>query len=364
VSQQLGDSLDLATLARRDPGGMLGLIARTPAMMRAAWQLSRGLQLPERHRTVKAVAVIGMGGSAVAGDLVRGIFSDRLRVPLVSVRDYELPAWVGPETLVVAASHSGATEETISAFSAALSLRCPSAVITAGGPLGDVARRVQLPSLFYPDESPPRAALGYGLLLLAGLLERAGLLDLTDAEVEAAAHAVEQVVAANGPEVPTEQNVAKQLGWALVGRLPIVEAAGFLAPVARRWKAQINENSKSSALAEELPEATHNAVVGYEQPEPIRENLYVVFLASPLDHPRNARRASVSTQLLAASGIDYQVVPVAGEGRLGQAWSAIALGDYVSAYLALLYGIDPTPVEAIGIVKGSLADNPDDSEDD
>ena len=189
-------------------------------------------------------------------------------MPLVSVRDYELPAWVGPETLVVAASHSGATEETISAFSAALSLRCPSAVITAGGPLGDVARRVQLPSLFYPDESPPRAALGYGLLLLAGLLERAGLLDLTDAEVEAAAHAVEQVVAANGPEVPTEQNVAKQLGWALVGRLPIVEAAGFLAPVARRWKAQINENSKSSALAEELPEATHNAVVGYEQPEP------------------------------------------------------------------------------------------------
>ena len=90
----------------------------------------------------------------------------------------------------------------------------------------------------------------------------------------------------------------------------------------------------------------------------------MVFLASPLDHPRNARRASVSTQLLAASGIDYQVVPVAGEGRLGQAWSAIALGDYVSAYLALLYGIDPTPVEAIGIVKGSLADNPDDSEDD
>jgi glucose/mannose-6-phosphate isomerase len=364
VSTGAGDSLDHQALVRRDPGGMLRLVGETPRMMRAAWQLTRSLELPASYRSVRSVAVVGMGGSAAAGDLVRGIFSDRLKVPLVSVRDYDLPAWVDTDTLVVAASHSGATEETISAFSAALSRRTPAAVISAGGPLTDVARRVGLPALVYPDESLPRAAIGYGLVLLGGLLERAGLLDLDSAEVEAGARASQAVIAANSPGVATDDNLAKQLAWALVGRLPVVEAAGFLAPVARRWRTQFNENSKSFALAEELPDATHNAVVGYEQPETVREDVYAVLLASPLDHPRNSRRATATTQLLAAAGISYQVVPVAGEGRLGQACAAITLGDYASTYLALLYGIDPTPIDAITVVKRSLSEHDEAGEED
>jgi glucose/mannose-6-phosphate isomerase len=360
VTSAQGASLDEPSLARRDPGGMLRLVAETPRMMRAAWQLSRGLELPAGHRKVRSVAVVGMGGSAAAGDLVRGIFSDRLSVPLVSVRDYDLPAWVGPETLVVAASHSGATEETISAFSTALSRRCPAVVISSGGPLAQVAKQVGLPSLIYPDESQPRAALGYGLVLLGGLLERAGLLELGESELEAAARAAEAIVEANQPDVPTDANTAKQLAWSLVGRLPVVEASGFLAPVARRWKTQLNENAKSGAIAEELPEATHNTVVGYEQPDTVRDHLYVVMLSSELDHPRNARRATISAQLLAGAGLTYQLIPLAGDGRLAQAVSAIVLGDYASVYLGLLYGVDPTPVEAINVVKVGMSDEPDD----
>jgi glucose/mannose-6-phosphate isomerase len=363
LSFETGASLDQPTLARRDPGGMLRLVGETPRMMRAAWQLSRSLEVPDRFREVRSVAVIGMGGSAAAGDLVRGIFSDRLKVPLVSIRDYDLPAWVGTETLVIAASHSGATEETISAFSAALSRRCPAAVISSGGPLGQVAEQVGLPRLIYPNESQPRAALGYGLVLLTGLLERTGLLEVAESEVEAAARAAEAAIEANRPEIPTDDNPAKQLAWSLVGRLPVIEASGFLAPVARRWKTQLNENSKSGALAEELPEATHNAVVGYEQPDSIRDHLYVVLLTSALDHPRNTRRANVTTQLLATNGIGYQLMPLAGEGRLAQATAAIVLGDYASVYLGLLYGVDPTPVEAIDIVKASMSDQPEGGED-
>jgi glucose/mannose-6-phosphate isomerase len=303
-----------------------------------------------------------MGGSAAAGDVVRGVFSDRLRVPLVSVRDYELPAWVGRETLVVAVSHSGATEETISALTTALERRCPVAVITTGGPIGEVAARASLPRLVYPNESEPRAALGYSLALLVGLLERAGLLEIDEAELDAAARAIETVVATDGPAAPTERSTAKQLAWTLVGRLPVIEASGFLAPVARRWRTQLNENAKSSALAEELPEATHNSVVGYEQPELLRDSVYYVFLASPLEHPRSARRAQLSAELLDALHIGHQSVTVAGEGRLAQACAAVALGDYVSAYLALLYGIDPTPVDAIAHVKARLADADDDDE--
>jgi glucose/mannose-6-phosphate isomerase len=357
VSDTGGESLDLPTLGRRDPGGMLRLIGETPRMMRAGWKLTREMEMPEAHQRARSVAVVAMGGSAAAGDLIRGIFSDRLRAPIFSVRDYELPAWVGDDTLVVAVSHSGSTEETISAFSTALSRRCPAAVIASGGPLAEVAGTVGLPRLVYPNESAPRAALGYGLVLLAGLLERAGLLELGEGEIEAAASAVEGVVATNGPSIATDDNSAKQLAWSLVGRLPIVEAGGFLAPVARRWKTQLNENSNSAALVEELPEATHNAVVGYEQPDTVRDDLFVVLLSSALDHPRTLRRLTISTQLLSNAGIAYQMVPVTGATRLDQACAAVAMGDFVSAYLALLYGVDPTPVQAIEYVKESMRDD-------
>jgi glucose/mannose-6-phosphate isomerase len=162
-------------------------------------------------------------------------------------------------------------------------------------------------------------------------------------------------VAANAPAVPTEANGAKQLAWSLVDRLPVIEAAGFLAPVARRWKTQLNENGKTTAAWEELPEATHNAVVGYREPESVRQHIFVVFLASPDDHPRNALRAAASVELLASVQIGHQVVPVAGRGRLAQACHAIVIGDLVSAYLGVLYGLDPTPVEAIGTVKARLS---------
>jgi len=356
VTSGVDSILDAATaLGRRDPGGMFGRIAEFPRQIRSAWAISRELTLPEGHRSARAVAVLGMGGSAIAGDLVRSIYADRLRVPLVSVRDYALPAWVSSDTLVVAVSHSGGTEETISALSAALERRCPVAVITTGGPLGDVAARVDLPRLLYPDESMPRAALGYTLMLICGLLERAGMLDIDEREIDEAIAATSAVVAACAPDAPTGGNTAKQLAWTLVDRLPIIEASGFLAAVARRWKTQINENAKSIAAAEELPEATHNTVVGYEQPETLRDHLYVVFLASSSDHPRNSLRASLSTELLAAAGISYQVAPLGGDGRLGQACAGICLGDYVSAYLALLYGVDPTPVEAIAHVKSGMS---------
>jgi glucose/mannose-6-phosphate isomerase len=124
--------------------------------------------------------------------------------------------------------------------------------------------------------------------------------------------------------------------------------------VAYRWKTQLNENGKSFAAVETLPEATHNAVVGYEHPDVLHDHLYMVFLASSSDHPRNSLRATLSSELLTAVGVSYQVVPVGGEGHLAQACAAILLGDYVSTYVALLYGVDPMPVEAIAHVKHRL----------
>jgi len=346
---------DPAVLARFDVSGMAGRVGRLGPQLRDGWAQTRRLTLPPAYREATAVAVLGMGGSAIGADLVRAVFAERLKVPLVAVRDYPLPAFAGPTTLVVASSHSGATEETVAAATEALARRCPIAVIATGGPLVDMAAQDALPLLRFEPEAQPRAAAGWGVILLSGLLERAGLLDVEDDEVEAAAARAEERFAACASDVPTEDNAAKQLAWTLLDRLPVVIGAGHLAAVARRWKTQVNENAKSWAAWDELPEATHNTVAGLLQPENVREHLFAVFLASPADHPRNALRREALAAILEAVGTSHVRIDVEGAGRLAQAFDAIVLGDLVSVYLAVLYGIDPTPVVAIQALKERMA---------
>jgi glucose/mannose-6-phosphate isomerase len=346
---------NLAVLEGADRSGMLGLISTIPDQIADAWTRTRGLELPSAYRELRAVAVLGMGGSAIGGDLVAGIWSDRLRVPLIVLRGYELPAWVDASTLVVASSNSGNTEETLTALGVALARKAPIAAITSGGALATAARRASMPLLTQPASGMPRAAVGYAVTLLAGLLERAGMLEVEEREIEAAIAHARSSSALWGPAVPTSDNPAKQLAWTLVDRWPVIEASGFLVPVARRWKTQLNENAKSSAACEEIPEATHNTVVGYPNPEPVKDHLFVVFLASALDHARNRLRAALSAAALDDAQIAHQQIAIEGENRFNQALSAIVLGDFVSAYLAVLYGTDPTPIEVLTGIKEALA---------
>lgn len=344
---------DAAAMARSDPGGMLDLVAGFPEQVAEAWRISRELELP--WDPPASVAVLGMGGSAIGADLVRGIWSDRIRVPLEVVRGYDLPAWVGPDTLVIASSKSGGTEETVSALAAALERRCPVVVLTTGGALAEVARQAGLPMASFPPEGTPRSSVGYSMGLVAGILERAGVLDLDEPEISAAVASGREMASRCEPSVPSTSNPAKQLAWSLVDRFAIIEASDALAAVARRWKAQLNENGKATAAFEELPEATHNAVVGYEQPESLRDHLFVVLLSAPSDHPRNRLRAQLSGDLLDAAGISHQVVEAIGDSRLAQALSTIVMGDYVSVYVAFTYAVDPSPVTVIDHIKQELA---------
>jgi glucose/mannose-6-phosphate isomerase len=346
---------DAATRARLDRENMLGAVARTPELLRDAWARSRELTLGSAYRDATSVAVVGMGGSAIGGDLVSATFAERLRTPLAVVRDYELPAWVGPETLVVASSFSGATEETIAALQSALERRCPVVILATGGPLLEVARRAELPHVAFPGSGQPRAAIGYSLGLLCGVLERAGVLGLEDEEVDGAAEVGAWVTGACGPDRRAEDNVAKRVAWSLVDRLPIVVGSGHLAAVARRWKTQFNENGKSAAMAEALPEAAHNTVVGFGHPEWQREQAYVVFLRGSAEHARNRLRADLLGVLLDDEHVSHETVELAGADRLGQAVAGIVTGDYVSVYLGLLYGVDPTPVGPIARLKAALA---------
>ena len=173
---------DAAAMARADSAGMLRFVAEFADQIDEGWRISRGLELP-RGRPA-SVAILGMGGSAIGADLVKGIWADRISVPVEIVRGYDLPAWVGTDSLVIASSRSGDTEETLSALRTALERRCPVVAVTAGGALRNVARAARLPLAAFPDRGSPRSSLGWSMAIVAGILQQAGVLDIGEAEIE------------------------------------------------------------------------------------------------------------------------------------------------------------------------------------
>ncbi len=345
-----------ATYEELDPAGMRERIAELPQQCRDAWELSRRLDLPPAFRKVQAVAVLGMGGSAIGGALLAGLVADECPVPILSVGGYDLPACVGPDSLVVASSYSGNTEETLSALDQALARGCPVVAVATGGKLAAIAEERGFPLLRFDYRSTPRAALGYSFTLLLGLLCRLGFLRDYGPDLEEAVEVMEAWQKEILPQVPTPRNPAKRLAGQLVDRLPVVYGAGFLAPVARRWKGQFNENGKNWAFWEELPELNHNAVVGYGLPEGVRERVAVLMLRSSFDHPRIQARWEATQELLLQEGVMMDVVWGRGESRLAQMLSLIHFGDHVSLYLAMLNGADPTPVPPIDRLKQRLAE--------
>ncbi|MBC7228358.1 MAG: bifunctional phosphoglucose/phosphomannose isomerase [Thermoflexales bacterium] len=338
----------------RDPQRMRDRIAELPVHCADAWHLVQDFSLPEEYRRVRQVVVLGMGGSAIGGALAAALVADECPVPVLCVGGYDLPAYAGPETLVVGSSYSGKTEETLSAFAQAMERGCRLAVIATGGDLAAIAEEKGIPLLRFSPCLAPRAAIGYSLMLLLGILWRAGLVQDPGDDLDEAIAVLENWQRELRPETPTVRNPAKRLAGQLIGRLPVIYGAGFLAPVARRWKGQFNENAKQWAVWEEMPELNHNAVVGFGLPDPIRERVSVLMLRSALDHPRIQARWEVTKELLLQEGIAPDEIWGRGKSRLAQMLSLVHFGDYVSLYLALLNGADPTPVVTIDYLKRRL----------
>jgi len=298
-----------------------------------------------------------MGGSAIGGALLQGLVAGECPVPITVVRGYTLPAFArGPGTLVIGCSYSGNTEETLSAFEEALERRALPVAVTTGGKLAALAQEEGIPLVRFDYRSQPRAALGYSFTLLLGLLCRLGLLRDYSADLEEAARVMEEWQAEIRPQVPTARNAAKRLASQIAGRLPVVYGAGVLAAVANRWKTQFNENGKHWTFFEVLPELNHNAVVGFGNPQSVRERTIVLMLRSSLDHPRVQVRWEVTRELLLREGVVAEEVQGRGESHLAHMLSLIHFGDYVSFYLAMLNEVDPTPVETIAFLKQRLAE--------
>ncbi len=345
---------DPAAIASGDPGGMLGSVAALPEQCRDGYRIGRSLSLASAA-DVRAVAVCGMGGSGVAGDVLRALAAERLGAPVEVVRAPTLPAWCGPDSLVVASSYSGDTAETLACFDEALRRGCRSLVVTAGGALGARAEAAGAATVIVPAGLMPRAAFGYLCLGLLGALEAAELFPPLEEELAEALETLEALVPTLVPTVPTSVNPAKRLASAMGRRTPVVWGAeGVGAVAASRWKTQFNENAKTPAFAAALPELDHNEVVGWSKGSGSR--FFVVALRHDEEHPDVAVRFAPSIEIARESGALVEEVWASGRSRLGKLLSLVAVGDFTSTYLGIARGEDPTPIEAIVRLKAALAE--------
>jgi glucose/mannose-6-phosphate isomerase len=338
-----------------DPQGMLKCLHEMPELCQRAWQMAMDFELPRDYADVCKVVVLGMGGSAIGGDLVRTLVDTEAKLPILVHRDYSLPALVDAQTLVIASSYSGMTEETLAASEQALATEAKKLVITTGGKLRSLAESRGIPVFTFSYKAQPRAALPFSFLPILGVLQRLGIIRDKSADVAEAVRVLEGLSTRINEMVPLSANPAKQLAQKLYGHLPVIYGGGILAEVARRWKTQINENSKTWAFHEVFPELNHNAVVGYQFPAELASKILVVLLRSASLPQRISLRYKVTGQLLEQAGVPYHYVDGEGKSYLSQMTSLIFFGDYVSYYLAMLYEIDPSPVETIAYLKEQLA---------
>ena len=334
-----------------DPGNMLGHIQSLWPQVRTAYQTSRAVALPDDYRQVRQVVLTGMGGSGIGGALLAGLAEPLSRVPLLVWRGYSLPHFVDEETLVVASSYSGETEQTLSALADAHERGAKLLAVTTGGELASRAEALGIPLYQFTYTSQPRAAVGYSFGALLGLAVSLDLLPDQAADLKEAEAVMAEWAAEIGPTVPTVRNPAKKLASELKGDFPFVFAAEHLTAVAQRWKGQFNENSKSWAAYDTLPEAGHNTVAGFAHPYIAPEDVFVVVLDSERYHPRVRAQIQPMLDLLAQANIAELTITARGESALAQTLGLVLLGDYVSYYLALLNDEDPTPVRAIETLK-------------
>jgi glucose/mannose-6-phosphate isomerase len=343
---------DLNVIKQRDPEGALQVAAQQ--FDQASFPVDVGS--PDHdHREITHVVVAGMGGSALAALLVKSWLKNRLTIPFEIVRTYSLPHYVGPNTLVIASSYSGNTEETISGLDEAMERGAQVAIISAGGKLIEYAGMHDTAHVQLPADLQPRMAVIYNLRALVALLAHFEVVDFdVFDEIQSTTDWLKSESAQWTSNITTDKNYAKQLALLAVGKTPVFYAGSLMAPVAYKWKISWNENAKNVAFWNELPEFNHNEFMGFTY-HPVEKPFAVFDLVSDLEHPQILKRFEVSDRLLSGVRPKSTVVHLTGDTVIAQMlWGSI-LADFVSIYVAILNGVDPTPVPLIEKLKKELA---------
>ncbi len=349
---------DMAIYKTTDPGGMLELLRAFPKQIEDGRRLAQEADLkPLAGRKFDNIVLCGMGGSAIGGDLVKSYTIDSLRLPFVICRDYDLPGFVNDGSLVIGASYSGNTEETLSAFAQALERGASAAVLSTGGKIIEIAREKGLVHIVLPSGLPPRAALGYSFSPLLTFFERLEFVADQTAFIKETVSLLEDGVDQYSPEAPWEKNVAKATATILHGSLPIIfsDDTHFNA-VAVRFRGQINENAKQLAYSAALPENNHNELVGWKVLGSLSSLILGVFLEDEGMNPRVKFRMAFLKKTVQECDVETVSLRSSGKSLLARMFSLIQLGDWISYYMAILNSIDPKPVEIIDKLKTALAE--------
>lgn len=352
-------SLDsVSAIKKYDRSNMASIMESFPEQCRAAKKIGILADIPGRFkRKYRNIVCTGMGGSAIGADIARSYTADESRTPIAVNRNYALPAFVGRDSLVIVSSCSGNTEETISAFKDARSKGANIIVITSGGSLSRFARPASVPVIIIPPGLQPRAAIGYSFFTLIILLSRIGVIGDKMSDIEETIRLLEKLSRTSlGIMVPGRKNIAKNIAKNIYLKMPVIYAGqDHMDAVSTRWRGQLAENAKTIASTHLFPEMTHNEIVGWENPKKILKNLAVVILRDQGDNPGIAKRMDIVKKIVAGRGVKVVEVESLGKGLLARIFSLIYIGDYVSLYLAILNGCDPTPVDRIVYLKKELA---------
>jgi glucose/mannose-6-phosphate isomerase len=345
---------DANVLKQRDPNGALE-IAKTQ-YQQASFKVD--LQNIEHdNRPINNIIVAGMGGSALAALFVKSWLKFELTLPFEVVRTYDLPLYVGRNTLVIVSSYSGNTEEMLNCLGQAESKDAQIAIITSGGKLVDHADKNQTTYALLPTGIQPRMAVIYSLRALVALLANFKIVsaDKLD-EISEKSTWLKNESSKWTNEVATKENYAKQLALQSVGKTAVFYAGSLAAPVAYKWKISFNENAKNVAFWNELPEFNHNEFIGWTS-HPVEKPFAVFDLVSSFEHPRILKRFEISDRLLSGFRPKSTVINLVGESVIEQMLWGCMLADFVSIYVAILNNVNPTPVQLIEKLKLELAEN-------
>lgn len=349
---------NLEAIRELDKSNVLGSIQALAQQIEDAWDQVQSLNLSIDTEKVRNVVISGMGGSALGPDVIKRCFKQQLSVPFEIVNDYTLPGYVNEHTLVVVSSYSGTTEETVSSLEEATRRGAQVLVVSTGGDLKRIADEQGYSTyLINPVNNPsnqPRMAIGYSVFGIIALLQKIGLFQITDSEVNSVIATVRRLTAELDATVPQTENQAKQMAYQILGRIPVFVAAEHLEGAVHVMQNQFNENGKSYAEYRVIPELNHHLMEGLRFPQDNDKFLFFLLFQSNLYHERTQRRFEITQQVIEQAGIDSELIELQNTSALEQVFEVITFGAFTNFYLAVLEGIDPAPIATVDFFKAEL----------
>ena len=335
---------------RFDRKGMKEKLMDLPHQIERGFLMGKSTKIKTSPK-LQNVVVSGMGGSAIAGDLLNDLLNNELKVPIFVNRAYDLPSFVGKNTLLFISSYSGNTEETVNAFTEGLKKNANIIVFTSGGKILKNAKRKNIPFIMFPPGYPPRCALGFSFFSMLGVLKNIFRISITNNDIKN----LKRQLYNQQKKLLRLPNKITELAQQLTNKLITVYISSKLASVALRWQTQLNENSKNYLHINFIPEANHNEIVGLHFPKNIIKKIHIIFLRSKyFENRRIKKRFDITFELLKSSISDTTTIYAKGNTKLEEMFSLIYDGDFLSYYLALLNKVDPTDIKRIELLKEKL----------